>query len=186
MGNAVIRFDYLHDPPSRLWGTIRTMRLPRRFYNVTVAFAATAVLVSGAAAIERGRVLEAQRVRAEAQDRFESSREDLARFRVQWRQIDGLIAEDRRLREIRLSGSLTAARLAAIGDLFPSAVTIDSLRTAGQEYAVKGKAPTIDAVSGVLNRIVSRAALPHPGIVRIAKDSGVLAGFTFEFGAGAP
>lgn len=182
----MIRFDYLHDPPSRLWGTIRTMRLPRRLYNVTAAFAATAVLVSGAAAIERGRVREAQLVRAQAQERFESSRADLERFRLQWRQIDDLIAEDRRLREIRLSGSRTAARLAAIGDLFPSGITVDSVRTAGDEYVVKGKASTIAAVSGVLNRIVGSTVVPHPGVVRIAKDSGVLAGFTFEFGAGAP
>jgi hypothetical protein len=186
MGNTVIRFDYLHDPPSRLWGTIRTARLPRRLHNLTVAFAAVAVLLGGAAAIERGRVREAQRVRAEAQDRFERSRADLERFRLQWRQIDDLIAEDRRLREIRLSGSRVAERLAAIGDRFPNGVSIDSLRAAGEEYAVKGKAPTIDAVSGVLSRIVASSALPHPGIVRIAKDSGVLAGFTFEFSAGAP
>ena len=179
----MIRFDYLHDPPSRLWGTIRTARLPRRFHNVGAALVAVAVLVGGAAAIERGRVGEARRVRAQAQDRFERSRADLERFRLQWREIDGLIAEDRRLREIRLSGSRVASRLAALGDLF-SGVSIDSFRATREEYAVKGEAPTIDAVSGVLSRIVGSGALPHPGIVGITKDSGVLAGFTFELHAG--
>jgi hypothetical protein len=184
MGNAVIRFDYLHDPPSPLWGAIRTARLPRRFHNVAAALAAVAVLVIGAAAIERGRIQEAQRVRAQAQDRFERSRADLERLRLQWQQIDDLIVEDRRLREIRLSGSRVAKRLAAVGDVFSNGVSVDSLRTTGEAYAVKGKAPSIDAVSDVLNAIVGNAALPHPGIVRIAKDSGTLAGFTFEFGAG--
>lgn len=182
----MIRFDYLHDPPSRLWGAIRVARLPRRFHNVAAALATVAVLISGAAAIERGRVQEARRVRAEAQNRFERSRADLERFRLQWREIDGLIAEDRRLREIRLSGNRVAGRLAAIGDLFSKGVSVDSLRATGEDYAVKGKAPTIDAVSEVLSRLVGSGVLPHPGIIRIAKDSGVLAGFTFEFHAGDP
>lgn len=180
----MIRFDYLHDPPSPLWAAIRTARLPRRLHNVAAAIAAVAVLVGGAAAIERGRVEAAQLLRAEAQDRFERSRTDLERFRLQWRQIDDLIAEDRRLREIRLSGTRVAKRLAAVGDVFSNGVSVDSLRTTGDAYAVKGKAPSIDAVSGVLSAIVGNAALPHPGIVRITKDSGTLAGFTFEFGAG--
>ncbi len=180
----MIRFDYLHDPPSPLWGTIRTARLPRRFHNVAAALAAVAVLAGGAAAIERGRIAEAQHVRGEAQIRFERSRAELERLRLQWRQIDQLIAEDRRLREIRLSGSRIAARLAAVGDEFANGVNIDSLRASGEEYSVKGRAPSIEAVSGVLSSIVANDALPHPGIVRLAKDSGALAGFTFEFGAG--
>lgn len=181
----MIRFDYLHDPPSRFWGTVRSARLPRRFHNAVAAFAAVAVLTGGAAAIERGRVQEAQRVRALAQDRFERSRADLERFRLQWREIDALIAEDRRLREIRLSGPRIAARVAAIGDNVSAGVSIDSVRASGEEYEVKGKAPTIDEVSGVLGRIVANAALPYPGVVRLSKDSGVLAGFSFEFRAGA-
>lgn len=180
----MIRFDYLHEPPSPLVAAIRTARLPRRFHNVAAAFVTVVVLVAGAAWIERLRVGEAQRVRAQAQARFERSRADLQRLRLQWRQIDELIAEDRRLREIRLSGSRVAGRLAAIGDVFSSGVSIDSLRTTGEQYAVKGKAPTISAVGSVLSTIVASATLPHPGIVRIAKDSGALAGFTFEFGAG--
>lgn len=180
----MIRFDYLHDPPSRLWGTIRTARLPRRFHNVTAAVVSAVLLVAGAAAIEHDRVNEARRVRSEAQARFARSRADLERFRLQWREIDGLIAEERHLREIRLSGSRVAERLAAIGDVFPNGVNVDSLSTNGADYAVKGKAPTIVAVSGILGRIVGNAALPHPGIVRIAKDSGLLAGFSFEFHAG--
>jgi hypothetical protein len=184
MGSAVIRFDYLHDPPSPLWGAFRTARLPRRFHNVSAALAAVAVLVGGAAAIERGRVEEAQHIRDQAQNRFERSRADLDRFRLQWHQINDLIAEDRRLREIRLSGSRIAKRLAEVGDEFSHGVSIDSLRTTGEEYAVKGKAPSINAVSDVLSSIVGNATLSHPGIVRIEKDSGTLAGFTFEFGAG--
>jgi hypothetical protein len=163
---------------------VRTARLPRRFHNVAAALVSVALLVTGAAAIERGRVAEARRIRTAAQMRFERSRADLERFRLQWREIDGLIAQERRLREIRLSGSRVAQRLAAIGDLFPAGVSVDSLSTTGADYAVKGKAPTIVAVSGVLGRIVANAALPHPGVVRIAKDSGVLAGFSFEFHAG--
>ncbi|HKE36288.1 MAG TPA: hypothetical protein VKB39_02595 [Candidatus Baltobacteraceae bacterium] len=180
----MIRFDFLHDPPPRLWGAIRAARLPRRFHNVTAAVVSAVLLVAGAAAIEHGRVNEARRVRSEAQTRFESSRAELERFRLQWREIDGLIAQDRRLREIRLSGSRVAERLAVIGDLFPGGVSVDSLTTNGADYGVKGKAPTIVAVSGILGRIVANAALPHPGIVRIAKDSGVLAGFSFDFRAG--
>jgi hypothetical protein len=180
----VIRFDYLHDPPSKLWGTMRSARMPRRFHNVAAAFAAAVFLVGGAAVIERGRVQEARRVRAEAQERFERSRAELQRFRLQWHEIDELIAEDRKLRDIRLSGSRVAQRLAAVGDVFPDGVSVDLLRATAAGYGVKGKAPTIDAVSNVLSRIVASAALPHPGIVRIAKDSGVLAGFSFDFHAG--
>lgn len=180
----MIRFDYLHDPPSRVWGAIRSARLPRRFHNLAVALAAVMLLVCGSAAIERNRVGEAERIRARAQERFERSRAELERFRLQWREIDGLIAEDRRLRDIRLSGSRLAERLAAIGDVFPDGVSVDSVTASGTRYAVKGKAPTIDAVGGVLGRIVASSALPHPGTVRITKDSGLLAGFSFEFHAG--
>lgn len=180
----MIRFDYLHDPPSPLWNALRTARLPRRFHNVASAFAAVAVLVGGAAAIERGRVEEGQRVRSQARNRFERSRADLERLRLQWHQVDDLIAEDRRLREIRLSGSRVAGRLAAVGDVFSARESIDSISTTGDEYAVKGKAPNMDAVSEVLSSIVTNDALPHPEIVRITKDSGAIAGFAFEFGAG--
>lgn len=180
----MIRFDYLHDPPSPLWSAIRSARLPRRFHNVAAALAAVAVLVAGAATIERTRVEHARRVRADAQARFERSRADLDRLALQWHEVDDLIAEDRRLREIRLSGSRVAGRLAAVGNVFSNGVSVDSLRTTGAQYEVKGKAPSIDAIGGVLRAIVENAALPHPGIVRIAKDSGALAGFTFEFGDG--
>ncbi len=180
----MIRFDYLHEPPSPLWRAIRTARLPRRFHNLAAGMAAVVVLAGGAAAIERSRIAEAQRVRSEAQARFERSSADLERFRLQWRQIDQLIAEDRRLREIRLSGSRIAGRLAAVGNEFADGVSINSLRAAGEEYSVKGKAPSIEAVSGVLSSILANAALPHPGIVRLAKNSGALEGFSFEFGAG--
>ena len=181
----MIRFDYLHDPPSKLLGAVRAARLPRRFHNVAAASAAVALLWAGAAAIERGRVHDAERARSDAQQRFERSRTELERFRVQWREIDGLIAQDRRLRDIRLSGTRVAQRLAVIGNAFADGVTVDSVRGTAEGYAVKGKAETIDAAGRVLSRLVDGAALPHPGIVRLTKDSGVLAGFSFEFGAGA-
>lgn len=98
--------------------------------------------------------------------------------------MDALIAEDRRLRDIRLSGSVVAGRLAMLGNLLPGTASVDSVRATADGFSIKGKALTIDAVGSALSRIIAENALPHPGAVRIAKDAGFFAGFSFEVGAG--
>jgi hypothetical protein len=181
----VIRFDYLQDPPSHFRRAIRAARIPRRFHNAAAAVVGIVFLCSAAAAIEHNRVRAAENARGEAQARFERSRVALQHFRLQWREIDELVAQDRRLQEIRLSGTLVSGRVADLGNLFFAGVSVDSIRAAGAGFIIRGKAPTIEATGRLLNLILADSSLPRPNVVRVAKDSGIVSGFSFDISAGS-
>lgn len=183
MGLPLIRFDYLHDAPPDAIDALRSARLPRRFHDVAAAMIAVLVLCAVASAIERSRVGAAQRTLAAAQDRFERSRAGLERLRVQSRELDALLAEDRALREVRLSGPSIAHRLATIGNLVPASVTLDAMQATPDGYTMKGHAATLATFGALLAQLDGSAAPAHPATLRVTKDAGPLGALSFDIEA---
>ncbi|MBV8153036.1 MAG: PilN domain-containing protein [Candidatus Eremiobacteraeota bacterium] len=176
----MMRFDFLHDAPPGAIDAVRSMRLPRRFHDVAAALVAMVVLCVVAAGIERTRIAGAQGALSAAHDRFERSREALQRLQVQSRDLETLLAEDRALRDVRLSGPKTAERLAEIGNLFPADVTLDAMEANANDYDLKGSAQTLARFGTLLSRLDGSPAMPRPASVRISKDAGVLGALSFE------
>jgi hypothetical protein len=180
----MIRFDYLHDAPPGFIDALRAFRLPRKYHDVAAALCAVGVMCVVAESIERGRVSTAVHALSAAQARFDRSRAALQRLRVQSRELDALLNEDRALRNARLSGPLTAQRLAAIGNVFPQNATLDAMQATPDGYDVKGRAESLQTFGTLLARLDGASGLSRPALLRVTKDAGLLGALAFEIGTG--
>jgi type IV pilus assembly PilN-like protein len=172
----VTRFDYLHDAVPEFVNVLRSLRVPRPFYNVAAGLITIVIVSLVTSGIENVRVRAAQSLEAKAQARFERSRRLLEEARLHWKRLDEMVREDGRLRALRLSGPRMAERVAHMGNAFPDGVWLTSLTSSGSGYALKGNAATLRGFESALARLLADGALSQPQIVRVsrpeaAKDS---------------
>jgi hypothetical protein len=176
-----VRFDFLHDPLPELVQRLRTLRLPPGLYTGAIACATVVcaiLLVSGIEALrEHGaRVLEA---RADA--RFEASRAALHQAKLQSEELEALVERDRRLRAIRLSGSLAAARIARTGNSFPAQARLISIASDASGYYVKGDADNLSAIEALVKNLLTDKAVGRPRQLRVTRvDRGMSQQLEFE------
>ena len=162
-------FDFLHDtlPEGVEW--LRNARLPRSLRAVAtaaVALLGTALLGSW---LESSRLSEAVAVDARAQARFEASSAAVAALKVQARDLDKLLKQDRRLRAIRLSGPLLAERLATLGNLAPRHVWLTSMEAGESGYRIAGGAADLGALTRLLANLSADRRTDAQRIVRITR-----------------
>jgi hypothetical protein len=179
----VTRFDYLHDAVPEFVNVLRSLRVPRSFYNVAAAFATIVIVSLMASAIENVRVRAAEGLEAKAQTRFERSRRLLDEARLHWQQLDEMVREDRRLRELRLSGPRLAQRIAHLGNAFPNGVWLTSLTVSSSSYGLKGNAGNLRAFESALARLLADGVLSQPQMVRVSRpDAAKDSPLTFDVG----
>ncbi|MEO6835924.1 MAG: PilN domain-containing protein [Candidatus Tumulicola sp.] len=166
----MIRFDYLHDPLPKVVDALRSLRVPRHLHAVAAACATCVCAVAAASGIEVLHEHAAQVLERRAESRFEQSRAALSGARLEWRQLDGLIAQDRRLRDIRLSGSAVATRIAKTGNAFPRGAWLTSMTTAPASYALDGYANDLLALETVLSNLLKDPAVGQPQNIRMSRD----------------
>jgi hypothetical protein len=164
-------FDYLHDAPSDLVDLIHRARLPRRFHGFAVVVLATAIVLMASAGLEMQRVRAAQHVEETAKARFENSRAQLRALRVQWRNLDAIVAEDRRLRRIRSSGPRIATRLARLGNAVGSQVWLRSLHVNAAGYDLEGQAVSLRAFGTTLASFIAREPHDPPRVLHVSRDA---------------
>jgi Tfp pilus assembly protein PilN len=183
----VTRFDYLHDAPPDIIDRIRTYRLPRRLRGAALTLGALACVILVIAGIEDSRIRAATGLELRASDRVDAQRAALARGRLQWRDVDRLIAADRQLRRIRLSGSTIAAKLAAIANQLPRRVWLSSIGPAAAGWSIEGEALDVAALDTALGNLIATPSLGAPRLVRMTSQARLTAGpvVSFEFNVGA-
>jgi len=175
----VIRFDFLHDARPQALQAIRDARLPRRLHNVLGAFATVVLCLAAAAAIENVQLNQARADEQRAEARVQQTRATLSGLEVQWRELDGLIARDRKLRSIRVSGPAMASRLARLGNLLSDGSWLTAMTSDSTSDTLKGRGRGINDFAGVLGAIVGSGELPTR--VSVSRERrGVLSGVSFE------
>jgi hypothetical protein len=181
----MMHFDFLHDSRPEYIDRLLSARLPQRLYVVTAVFATVLGTIAAAGAIESLRVRSALLGERRIERRFEASREALSAAQLEWRQLDALVSRDRRLRDIRLSGTEVAARIARVGNAFPPRAWVTSMSAAPSNYALKARAVDLPAVQQVLTNLVSDRVIAQPrGDFRLSReDAGRAGSIAFEIGA---
>lgn len=169
----LIRFDFLRDPTPSFVDSLRRVRLPRRLYPAALAGAAVIAALAAASGAEVFREHAAQALEERAGARFERSRAALTRARLQWQRLDGLVALDRRLRQIRTSGSVAAQRIARVGNAFPQRAWVTSMAAgAASAYEVKGFADGLPAVEKLLANVARDRVAGRPRLLQVSQSGG--------------
>lgn len=179
-----MRFDFLHDPRPILLERALSIRLPHAIYLQTVVAAALSAAIVIAAGVETLRVRAARAEEIRAQRQFEKTRDALSAVRLQWQQVDQLAVRDRRLREIRLSGSQIAVRIARMGNAFPRRAWATSLSATSSGYVLKARAEDLSASSQVLASLLRDGAFTRDAAFRISRDGAGNGAFGFEVRSG--
>ncbi len=178
----MIRFDFLHDPTPAFVDSLRRVRLPRRLYPAALAGAAVVAALAAADGAEVFREHAAQALEQRAETRFERSRIALTHARLHWQHLDQLIALDRRLREIRISGSIAARRIARVGNAFPQRAWVTSMAAGAMPaYDVKGFADGLTSVEDLLANLARDRAAGRPRALQVSQSGGESANFGFQF-----
>jgi Tfp pilus assembly protein PilN len=177
----VTRFDYLHDAPPDIVDRIRTYRLPRRLRSAAITLGVLACVLLTMTAVERARIGAAIALERQASGHVEAQRAALARAQLQWRDVDRLIAADRQLRRIRLSGSVISARLAAIANELPRRVWLSSIAPAASGWSIQGDALDVPALDTALANLIATPSLGNPRLVRMTSQARLAAAPVVSF-----
>lgn len=172
----MMRFDFLHDPRPAFVGRAVSLRLPKEIYVQTIVAAAIAFAIAATCAVEGLRLHAARALESRVRRHFEATRDALSAVRLEWRELDALALRDRRLREIRLSGSAVAVRIARVGNAFPRRAWATSLTASASGYAVKARGEDLPAVSAVLENLIGGVPAARDAEFRMTRDAGSTAG----------
>jgi len=161
MGSGrLVRFDFLHDPPPDFVARFLEMRLAKHLYAPAMVIGTLVLLFAPIWGLETLRLRWARSTEMAARERFDASRAALSALRLQWQQLDELTARDRRLREIRLSGSAIAEALARVGNALPNRTWATSLSADSSGFSFKGRAADLKSASEAFADLI-RDRLPR-------------------------
>jgi hypothetical protein len=164
------RFDYAHDALPDWLARAIGFRLPRRLYDAGGALLTVVLVLVLAASIESYRFGRMRVVEVAAQVKFDESRVRLEQRRLAWEGLEQLIVRDRRLRAIRTSGSVLAAKLARIGNALPPGVWAETLNISDSSYVVKGFAVDLPSFGRALDAIVRDPEIGQPQSVIVTRE----------------
>jgi Tfp pilus assembly protein PilN len=177
------RFDYLHDPRPKVLNGLHSLRLAPHLYPAVTACAIVVCALAAGFGIETLRMRAAQTLERRAEARYERSQTALAALRLHVRQLDDLLARDQRLRELRLSGSVVATRMARLGNALPPRSWLTSMSAgASASYALKGYAGDLPTFAAVLSNLLDDRAIGQPQGIRMSRgDRGSAGILAFDF-----
>ena len=182
----MMRFDFLHDPRPAFLEQLLLLRLPPDIYLQAIFAALLSVAIVATCGVESLRIHLARSSELQVRRHFEATRDALTAVRLQWQQLDALATRDRRLREIRLSGSDVAVRIARVGNAFPRRAWATSLTASASGYALKARGDDLPAASAVLGGLLHDARLARDASFRMTREGSFGAGaLAFEIRAGA-
>ena len=166
-----MRFNFLRDAASPLAFEVASVRFPRRLYVQAVIGLTLIAALGATGGIEALRLRAATEIERRAQQRFDGTRDELAGARLEWQQLDGLMARDRRLRELHLSGADIAVRIARVGNAFPSRAWATTLSADTNGFTLKGRAQDVAAASAALASVLGDRRLPQrDASFRLSRD----------------
>ncbi len=178
-------FDFLHDAPPAAIDRLRSVRICEELRTPLWALVTAIVVVSAWYGLERYWLDSARREEAAATVRLAESRADLAATKLVRTNVDQLLAFDRHLRTIRLSGSELAAKLSDIGNHVSARAWLTSISTVQDGMEISGRADGLVALSQTIADLMSSRTATSPTLVRASKDDRAknLIAFTLEVAA---
>jgi Tfp pilus assembly protein PilN len=164
------RFSFLRDAPPVFIERLHPSRLPDELRTPLAALVTTAIVLVIWWGIESAQIAQARVELATQEARALASRADLAQTRVQRNRLVGLIALDRRVREIRRSGAVLSADLADIANHVPDRAWLTSIVQAGRTLVIDGNAIGLDGLSDTLAGLMSSRKAGMPALVRAMRS----------------
>lgn len=162
----MMRFDYLHDAPPEAIERVRGLRIATSLRWPLAVFGAIVVTHAAASAIFALGTAEARVTEREAAHRLEASTAALARVRLTRVRVDELVALDRRMREIRSSGSRVSARLADIANHVPAHAWLTTLARTPDGFEIVGKSSGLPALGATMSSLMTSSSIAAPTLVR--------------------
>lgn len=146
-----MRFDYLRDAPPDGIESLRAFYSAREWRGTLALAVVVLTIALGAWVFERCKLLEWRRELAGVQARFDHNRRELAAMQGELRYFRVLAAFDGDLRGIRLSGALTAKKVAILANQLPPRVWLTSIISVDDGYDVSGHALGLAAIGDTLS-----------------------------------
>lgn len=174
-------FNFLRDPLHPALEKALQLRLPPSWYSTAIAVALVALTTIAGGAVEIYRLQNAEVSLHRAEVRFENSRQSLSQQRLQWNRVDRLVAEDRRLRGMRLSGPIAASQIAAAGNALPDDAWLTTMAAGSGGMDVKGEASGLVALQTALENVWADRRMGAVGRVRFSADRHVSGRMAFEW-----
>jgi Tfp pilus assembly protein PilN len=174
-----MRFDFLSDAPPDFIDRLRNVRITSELRTPLSALLTAALVVMVWWGLERYWLVDAQREERIASSRLLESRADLAATRVARSGVEQLLSLDRRLRQVRISGSVLGAMLSDIGNHVPPHAWLTSLSKTHDGVEIVGRADGLGSLSQTVADLMSSRIGASPGLVRASRDQHGKSLFTF-------
>jgi Tfp pilus assembly protein PilN len=163
-------FDFLRDAPPAFVERLRPTRIPIDMRTPLAALATTIVIVAAWFGVETMQLQQAQQECAEQRSRAIASRADVAQTKVRRTKLDGLIALDQRVREIRRSGAVLGHHFADIANHVPKDAWLTSIARIDSGMEIQGDAIGLEGLSIALADLFSSSVAISPALVRAGRD----------------
>lgn len=164
------RFNFLVDAPPEFIDRARSIRVPSELRTPLSALLTAVFVVAAWWGLENYWLRNAKHEETLAEVRLTESQADLAATKLVRTNVEEMLALDRRLRDIRLSGSNLASRLSDIGNHVPEHAWLTSISNLPNGLEIAGKADGLSALSVTVTDLMASRTAGAPTLVRAAKD----------------
>jgi Tfp pilus assembly protein PilN len=165
-----MRFNYLGESVPSLVDRLLAIRIPERLRSPFLGVATAVFVVAAWWALEQHALAVATAEERAAQVRLDQSRSAVAVARIQRTGIDRMLSLDRRLRDVRLSGSSVGVHLADIANHVPAHAWLTSLSQERGAIEIVGQVAGMERLSATLAALTTMKSLTDPLLVRATKE----------------
>lgn len=162
----MMRFDYAHDMAPEFVDRVRALHVRGEARGPLMALATVIFVGLCAFGIESWRVGDARTQERVQQVRFDESRARLEQMKIASREVSDLLLLDRRLRDVRLSGTALSVRLADIANHVPERAWLTSLGRTPSGVAINGRAETLDSLSATVASLMMSKTVASPNLIK--------------------
>lgn len=166
-----MRFDYLHSARPLIIQRMLEIRIPERFHSALFALFGSIALIGGACGIDAYRLGHALHVQAVYRQRYEQTASALQRTNVYYEHVRELVALDRRVRRIALSGDMDARTLAEIANELPPHAWLTGISHDPTGLSLNGRAKNLAVLSSVMQGLMRAKHLRRPRLVNALLDT---------------
>jgi Tfp pilus assembly protein PilN len=166
----VKRFDFLKDGRPDIVDRVCSVRLPDDTRTPLSALLTSVLVVCAWWGLEQSWYASALREEASAQRRLSESQADVAAAKLERTNVDEMLGLDRRLREIRMSGSTLAVRLSDIANHVPPHAWLTSITNLPAGTEISGEADGFKALGETVTDLMRSGAAASPTLIRASKD----------------
>jgi Fimbrial assembly protein (PilN) len=146
VGHRLRRFNFLDD---RQWQISRLSGLSNHWQSFAIASLISFPVLTSSYALAAYRVHEASDLDDRAEIRLRASEEALSKSRLAWEDLRNTLRIAKRLRAVRLSGSLVMLQLTSIAERLPSGVWLDSFSQSADGLELDGQTKSLGELAHV-------------------------------------